>query len=197
MASLSDIRLAELAESKKGHKYCGNPKVVESPFGKAIHFDGAEDGIFVADNPILNLRSFTIEVIFKPDPEGPVEQRFVHIGEPAGDRLLIETRTNSEGQWYLDTFILSGQNQKALIDALLLHPGGQWYHVALTLDQDGLMSNWVNGKFEMNGNLDFKPFTSGQMSIGVRQNKISWYKGAIHRIRISKGVLKPDAFLTI
>jgi len=197
MASVIDIKLAELAESKRGHEYSGNPKVVESPYGKAIQFDGAGDGIFIAENPILNLKSFTIEVIFKPDSEGPAEQRFVHIGESAGDRLLIETRTNSEGQWYLDTFILSGQNQKALIDTSLLHPGGKWYHVALTLDQDGLMSNYVNGKFEMNGNLEFKPFASGQMSVGVRQNKISWYKGAIYRIRISEGVLNPDAFLPI
>jgi hypothetical protein len=197
MTTIFDLEPANLAKSKKGHEYCGNPEVVECPYGKAIRFNGVGDGIFIAENPVLNYKSFTIEVIFRPDSEGPVEQRFIHIGEPAGDRLLIETRTSSEGQWYLDTFILSGQNQKALIDTSLLHPGGQWYHVALTLDQDGLMSNYVNGKFEMNGTLEFKPFTSGQISIGVRQNRVSWFKGDIYRIRISNGVLKTKEFLTL
>ncbi len=189
-----EYNLADLKSTRKDAVLTGVPKVISSPYGNSVWFDGVNDSIHLPDNPLKDLKSFTVEALIKPDFKGPFEQRFLHIGEINGDRLLIETRSTPEGQWYLDTYIQSGQSQKTLIEPRLIHPIGKWYHVALTLDKDGTMKNYVNGKFELEGKVDFKPL-EGEMSIGVRRNNVSWYKGAICKIRISNGVIKPGDFL--
>ena len=56
----------------------GQPKVVEDAVGKAVEFNGASDGLFVDVNPVEGLQQFTVEVVFKPDADGPPEQRFLH-----------------------------------------------------------------------------------------------------------------------
>ena len=190
-----ECTVSELFAKKQGLSVSGDPKITDSPYGKAVWFDGANDGFFLPDNPLKGLTSFTVETIIKPDADGPFEQRYLHIGESDSDRLLVETRTNAN-QWYLDTFILSGESKNALIDTGLVHPCNAWYHVVLTLDETGQMTNYINGKKEITGHVDFKPLNSGEMSIGARRNKVSWYMGAIYKIRISPGVLKPDDFMT-
>lgn len=181
---LSDFKAAPPGLTKTG-----------SPYGKAIAFDGEEDAFFLETNPLQGLRSFTVEAIMCPDKDGPREQRFLHIGEVSGDRMLLETRVTDDGQWYLDTYIRSGSSQKALIDENLLHPAGKWYHVALVVD-DGRMVNYINGKQELEATIVFAPINSGKTSIGVRQNKVSWYKGAIYKIVITPEALKPEQFTT-
>ena len=187
--------LTELKANLAGLSISGNPKTVSSPYGNAICFDGKNDGFFLQNNPLNGSSCFTIEAIIRPDADGPEEQRFLHIGEIDGDRLLIETRLTKENQWYLDTFILSGESKKALIYPKLIHSVGDWYHVALTLDKNGKMINYINGKIEIKGEIDFNPINSGEMSIGARRNKVSWYKGAIYKIRISPEVLEPKRFM--
>lgn len=191
-----EFKLTDLIIDREGLILTGNPKIITSPYGNAIWFDGIDDGIFLSGNPLKDLSSFTVELLIKPDFKGPVEQRFLHIGEIDGDRLLVETRSTPDGQWYLDTFIQSGQSKTTLIDPKLVHPIGKWYHIAFALDKEGYMRNYVNGKFELEGHVDFKPVNSGEMSIGVRRNKVSWYKGAIYKIKISPEVLVPEAFFS-
>ena len=64
-----------------------------------------------------------------------------------------------------------------------LHPVGEWYHLALTCDGRD-ETNFVNGVEEASGPIDFAPLTAGQTSIGVRLNRVCWFKGAIGRIRV-------------
>ncbi len=173
----------------------GNPGPVDTPYGKAIAFNGKDDAFFLETNPLQGLRSFTVEAIMCPDKDGPREQRFLHIGEVSGDRMLLETRMTDDGQWYLDTYLRSGSSQKALIDENLLHPAGKWYHVALVVD-DGRMVNYINSKPELEAKIDFAPINSGKTSIGVRLNKVSWFKGVIYKIVITPKALKPEQFTT-
>lgn len=189
-----ECTLSELKTGMKDTVISGNPETISSAYGDAVVFDGISDGFFLKDNPLYNLTGFTVEILIRPDAGGPVEQRFLHIGDIDGDRLLIETRTVDNDKWYLDTFILSGEFKLALIDTKLLHNTGSWYHMALTLDKNGQMTNYINGKMEINGHLNYNPINSGEMSIGVRRNKISWYKGAIYKIRITPEVLAPKDF---
>ena len=190
-----EYNVADLKSQRKDTVITGDPKTISSPYGNSVWFDGVGDSIHLTDNPLKNFQTFTIEVMIKPDFKGPLEQRFLHIGEINSDRILIETRTTPEGQWYLDTYIQSGPSQKTLIEPEFVHPIGKWYHVALTLDKDGTMKNYVNGKFELEGHVDYSPL-EGEMSIGSRRNKVSWYKGAINKIRISKEVVKPEEFIS-
>jgi hypothetical protein len=187
--------IAKLEVGLEGRSDAGNPEIIDSPYGDAVRFNGINDAIFLEQNPLKNLAFFTVEVLFRPDLDGPQEQRFLHIGEINGDRLLVETRLTSDGKWFLDTYIQSGESQKTLIDPKLVHQVGPWYHVALTLDKNGKMTNYVNGKKEIEGQVGFKPIEIGEMSIGVRRNKVSWYKGAIYKIKISPEVLGPEDFL--
>jgi len=190
-----ECTLAELKKGKAGLSVSGNPKPVDSPSGKSIWFDGIDDGYFLENNPLNGLSCFTIEAIIRPDADGPFEQRFLHIGGTDSDRLLLELRMTPENKWYLDTFILCGESKQAVIDPQLLHPAGKWYHVVLTLDKTGKMTNYINGKPELTGNVSYRPINAGAMSIGARRNKVSWFKGAIYKIKISPEVLEPKGFM--
>jgi hypothetical protein len=182
------------ASASKEESKSGNPSTISSPYGDAVAFDGKGDALFLERNPLLGLRQFTVEVIFRPDPKSQFEQRFLHIGEVNGDRMLIELRMTEDSQWYLDAFIKSGDSSKTLIDKSLLHPAGEWYHVALVVD-DGKMDTFVAGKHELEGRVEFSPFKSGRTSIGARMNKVSWFKGAIAKIEITSKCLTPSEFI--
>jgi hypothetical protein len=192
-----ELTLTDLITGQKGLSVSGHPTIVKSPYGDAVWFNGIDDSYFIEHNPLYGLSAFTIEAIIRQDGDGPEEQRFLHIGGPDSDRLLLETRTTKENTWYLDTFILCGESKKAVIDPALTHPTGKWYHIALTLDESGKMTNYINGKLELTGEVSYKPINSGATSIGVRQNKISWFKGAIYKIKITPEVLSPKEFLIV
>ena len=61
-----------------GHKVTveGEPKVIDTPHGKALEFDGVDDGIFLDVHPLAGMTEFTVEVIFQPYADGQPEQRF-------------------------------------------------------------------------------------------------------------------------
>jgi len=177
-----------------GHapRVLGVPRLIEGPHGKAVSFDGIDDGLIVPANPLALLDSFTIEVLFLPESGGPAEQRFLHIEDEAGARALVETRLTAEGEWALDTFLMNGPNRLPLLDRTLLHPAGVWAWVALRYD-GRLMSSYVNGKKELEGAITFPPMqTGGRTSLGVRLNEVYWFKGAIREVRFHPTALAEE-----
>lgn len=172
----------------------GAPKVEKTSLGKAVIFDGVKDGIFIRNNPLAGAEKFTIEALFRPDAGGEKEQRWLHIEdtESIESRALLETRlTGSE--WFLDTFLKSGENRMPLFAENFKHPLGRWYYVALVYDGTE-MRHYVDGKLELTGKIDFKKFGKGITSIGVRQNKVYWFKGAVLRISFTNAALTVDGF---
>jgi Concanavalin A-like lectin/glucanases superfamily len=168
-----------------GHapRVLGAPRVIESAHGKAVSFDGIDDGLIVPANPLAGLDAFTIEVLFLPEAGGPAEQRFLHVEDEAGARALIETRLTTDGKWALDTFLMNGTNRLPLLDRTLLHPTGVWTWAALRYD-GRTMSSHVNGKKELEGAITFPPMQKGgRTSLGVRLNEVYWFKGAIREVR--------------
>jgi len=174
----------------------GEPREEAGPHGKALCFDGVDDGLAFESNPIAGMTEFTIQVLFKPDaigtPEAPSEQRFVHFEEgsattPESRRALIETRVVGE-QWFLDTYLRAAGGSKALIDAEKKHPVGRWYWVALTY-ADGTMRHYIDRELELEGEVPFEPLCSGRASLGVRLNRVSWFKGCLRELRVTPGVL--------
>src|SRR6185295_3682788 len=80
----------------------GNPRVVETPLGKAVEFDGVDDALMVDVHPLAGAETFTWEAIIRPDG-GRAEQRWFHLQEDGTDnRMLFEIRV-AGGQWYLDS----------------------------------------------------------------------------------------------
>ena len=173
----------------------GQPKVIDTEKGKAIEFDGVDDGIFIEMNPLAGAKAFTIEGLFRPDADGPAEQRWLHIEdlENVESRALLETRV-SKDLWFLDTFLKSGDNRLPLYAENFKHPTGRWYHAALVYDGSE-MRHYIDGKLELSGKIAMKPFGRGHVSIGVRQNKVYWFKGAARKVRFSHQARDPKQFL--
>ena len=45
----------------------GEPRLVDTPLGKVLEFDGVDDALFIDDHPLAGTRAFTFEVVFRPD----------------------------------------------------------------------------------------------------------------------------------
>ena len=185
--------ITDLLEAKEGISVVGNPNIIDSPFGKAVHFNGKEDGILLEEMPLRNLSEFSVEMLIRFDAGGNHEQRYFHTGSVREDRLLLEMRSNMD-TWYLDGMVETGGNWVVLMSPEYVHPFSQWYHIAFTVKK-GEQITYVNGNKELEGKIDFTPISEGATSIGVRQNRVSWFQGAIYSIHITNRVLKPDEFI--
>jgi hypothetical protein len=190
----AEWNLAGLTEQMPaGIKTGGQPEIVTCKYGKAVAFNGTTDVIFVEENPLNKIRSFTIEALFMPASGGSFEQRFVHFGEAQGDRVLLELRA-TETHWYFDAFIAVGDEKCTLIDPNRLHPLDEWYHVAYVID-NGRLETWVNGKKELEGQVVLTPLQGGRTSFGARQNEVSWFKGTIYKLKVTAEALAPENFM--
>jgi hypothetical protein len=186
--------LSDLVENKTDSvQIKGKPGIVDFKNNQAIFFNGSSDAIFLESMPLTGYEQFTIEVIFRPASGGNFEQRFFHCGEVQGDRVMLELRSTVT-DWYFDAFIKAGPGQHTLIEPELLHPLDQWYHIAFVIDH-GKLETFVNRKKELEGKIEMTPLKNGKTSIGVRQNEVSWFKGAIYKIRITPEALVPENFM--
>ncbi len=157
----------------------GAPRVTDG----AMYFNGASDGLFVPANPLAGLTQFTVEVLFYPAADGPAEQRFLHVQDGPGTRALIETRV-ANGTWALDTFLACPATgaKRTLLDPARRHPADRWTWVALVYD-GRRMAHYIDGVKELEGEVVIPPMAAGQVSLGVRQNKVYWFKGGIREVR--------------
>jgi hypothetical protein len=173
----------------------GAPKIIETSEGRAVEFDGKQDGLLVPAQPLAGFERFTVEIVFRPDANGPQEQRFLHLQEnDSENRVLIETRLTEDHQWFLDTYIRSGKTDQTLFAEKFTHPVGRWYQAALVFDGNE-MRHYVNGVEELSSKITFSSLREGRTSIGVRINQVHWFKGAIRTIRFSPRPLHPSEFL--
>jgi hypothetical protein len=169
----------------------GNPLIETDGKDTSIDFNGIDDGLIVPDIPIKGWSVFTIEVLFKPDGDGPIAPRFIHFEDTAFRRGTFEIRLTNKKQWYLDAFLKNGKTDRglALIDSTKLHPADQSFWVAMEYDGKKMIS-FVNGKKELEGKFNFSAMTKGNISLGVRLNKVDWFKGQIKEIRFHPEALK-------
>jgi putative heme-binding domain-containing protein len=184
-----------------GHKttMLGEPRIIDSPAGKAVEFDGVDDALFVDDHPLAGATSFTWEAIFRPDG-GEAQQRWFHLSEldpvtgaDTDNRMLFEIRVVGD-EWYLDSFSQSGDANKALMNREARHKLGAWYHVASVYDGREFR-NYVDGVREGAAELHLAPHGQGHASIGVRIDKTFYFKGAIRLARFTRRALAPEEFL--
>ncbi|MEP7365732.1 MAG: LamG domain-containing protein [Acidobacteriota bacterium] len=197
-STASEIWRFDALENIGGHatKAEGQPRVIDTPFGKAVEFDGVDDALFIDSHPLAGAETFTWEVIFRPDSKGRPAQRFFHMQENGSQmRLLFETRL-VEGNWYLDSFANTSAGSKALIDPKLVHPLDRWYHVAMVYDGK-MFRNYVNGVMQSEAEVRLAPQGPGQTSAGVRINRVDYFKGAIRLARMTKRALAVGEFLTL
>jgi Concanavalin A-like lectin/glucanases superfamily len=170
----------------------GDPRVVDTPLGAAVEFDGVDDALFVDVHPLAGADSFTWEAIFRPDG-GNREQRWFHLQEAGSShRLLFEVRVQGH-EWFLDSYAFSAADEATLMNRRSLHPVGQWYHVAAVYD-GRTFSNYVNGVREGSAEVNLPPQGAGRTAMGVRVNLVDYFKGALHSARFTRRALRPDEF---
>ncbi|HTX65528.1 MAG TPA: LamG domain-containing protein [Opitutaceae bacterium] len=157
----------------------GAPQVTAEP---AVRFNGVADGVVLPVDPVAGWREFTIEALIRPDAAGEPEPRFFHIEDEQGHRATLEIRLTADGRWALDTFLLDGDRHLALLDRTRLHPAGRWTWVALRYD-GRTMTSFVDGVAELAGAVTVTPFGAGRTALGVRLNRVDWYKGDIKEVR--------------
>jgi hypothetical protein len=168
--------------------------VIDTPQGKAVEFNGIDDALFLGVHPLAGAEAFTWEVIFRPAQGGASEQRFFHLQEDGSDnRMLFEIRTIGD-QWCLDSFAKTGENSRALLDRTKRHRLGEWYAVEAVYDGKEFR-NYVDGVLQGSGELHIAPQKAGQKSVGVRFNKVNYFKGAVREARMTPRALEPAGFL--
>jgi hypothetical protein len=186
-----------------GHvtKVLGHPRVIATPMGKAIAFNGVDDALFVDVHPLAGAETWTWEMIFKPDADGKPEQRVFHLQsfDPATgtdvpeERMLFEIRI-VKGEWCLDSFATSGGQRLPLLNCEKRYPFGQWYRVTTVYDGKTL-KNYVGDELQGEGEVKLVPQRPGRSSAGVRINLVDYYKGAIYSTRFTHSALGVGDFL--
>ena len=170
----------------------GNPVLKVEGKDSSIYFNGVNDGLVIPAIPIEGWSAFTIEVLFKPVGDGPTAPRFIHMEDSASNRVTIELRLTKNEQWYLDGFLKNGKTKKGLtlIDSTKLHPANQWHWAALVYDGHKMFT-YIDGQKELEGEIDFPPMIKGNMALGMRLNKVDWFKGQLKEIRFHPGTVEP------
>jgi len=171
----------------------GHPHVIDTPVGKAIQFNGVDDGLLLEVHPLAGAEAYTWEAVFRPDGGDP-EQRWFHLqAADSEDRMLFEIRV-IDGRWCLDAFSKSGSEQKALLNRSHLHPLGEWYRVAAVYDGKEFRS-YVNGVLDGAAEIRLAPQSAGRTAVGMRMNRVFYFKGAIRMARFTRRALSPAEFL--
>jgi hypothetical protein len=184
----------------------GHPHLVKTPMGKAVQFDGVGDALFVNENPLANVEAFTFEVIFRPELGGAEEQRWFDISE-LDPKTGVDEEPNRENryqfeirvigdQWCLESLVRTPKGGKQIIDRKLVHPLDVWHHVAMVYDGKEYRS-YINHVLEGKAAANLAPIGPGHTSIGVRINKVYYFKGSVREARFSRRALGPDEFLKL
>jgi hypothetical protein len=174
----------------------GAPKVIETPAGKAVEFHGGKDALFLDVHPLAGAETFTWEVIFRPDADGPEAQRFLHFQTPNEEtRMLFELRIR-DGKWCLDSYANSKGTGQALMNTEKLHSLDAWHHAAAVYDGREYR-NYVDGELEGKAEVKLAPQGEGQCSIGTRINRRDYFKGAILLTRMTRRALRVEEFLKV
>lgn len=190
----------------------GQPKIITTPAGKAVLFDGVHDGLVVDKHPLAGFSQFTFEALVRPDGGDPA-QRWFHLAEtdpktgldatvdannPVADknsRFTFELRVDGD-RCYFESFTHGPGYQAALIDKTKTHPLGQWYVV--TQSYDGQMyRSYVNGVLEKEAAIGYVPQGPGHSSVGMRINHVSYFKGAVMRAQFAPSALPPSEFMKV
>lgn len=178
----------------------GGPTSIDSPWGQATRFDGVDDALFIERHPLAGAETWTIECLIRPDG-GAFEQRFLHLAELAppgsedpysGTRILFEIRVEG-AEWWLDAYARGPTYSHTLIFPEHRHPVGRWFHVAQSFD-GAMYRCYVDGALQGEAPLAYAPQGPGRTSVGVRNNRVSWFNGALREARFTRAALSPDHF---
>ena len=197
----------------------GTPRLVDSPVGKAVQFNGKDTALVFSSRPLVGAKAFTIEAIFRPEG-GTGSQRILHIAQTdqktglntapnpnqehhvndETPRLMCEIRVVKD-KWFLHAYIRSKAGFLTLNSTHILHPLGAWYAVEETYDGKTFRS-YVNGVKEGEGAIAFDPHGPGPVAVGSRFDRSGFFKdsnlkGSVAEARFTARALDPADFLKL
>lgn len=194
----------------------GNPQLIDTSIGKAIHFEGrgntsstdpnsgnpTGDALFLNTAPLSGDATYTFEVVFRPSSQGAPAQRFFHMqANNSKSRRMFEIRIVHK-QWCLDTVGIDvghGPEQHGVTlacDSAHLHPLDRWYAVAATYDGHTLRG-YVDGRLQGEIAVTLAPLAPGTTSVGTRIDKRDFFTGDIYSARFTPRVLLPADLLPV
>jgi hypothetical protein len=180
----------------------GHPRVVDSAVGKAIQFNGSDDALYINEHPLAGIRVFTWEAIFSPESGGAYEQRWFHLAEQnpisgadTDTRFLFEIRA-TEKEWSLDAFVHTPIANQPILNLEKRYPLDTWHAVAMVYDGK-TFSSYVDSELQGSADIRFDPEGPGHTSVGVRINKVNFFKGSVHMARFTPIALSISEFLKV
>lgn len=195
----------------------GTPQLVDTPIGKAIHFEGhgdtnpanpnsgnpTGDALLLPTAPLAGDTTYTFEVIFRPSSQGAPAQRFFHMQDTnSQSRRMFEIRIVNN-QWCLDTVgidLHTGSPEQHGVtlacDPVHLHTLDHWHAVAATYDGKTLRG-YVDGQLQGEVVVALAPLPPGTTSVGTRIDKRDFFTGDIYSARFTPRVLPPADFLKV
>jgi hypothetical protein len=171
------------AEDMSFFEKIGNPELCHNK--EYLSFNGISDGVYHPRNPLYGITdSFFVEMMIFVDPNAKAEQRFLHMGSKNGEpRMLFETRLTSTHCWYLDTVLADHKKAVFLMDPDFNHPLGTWVKIKMIYNNSKI-TTFVNDLKEIEHPFEFSGIHEHGISIGVRQNLVSWFNGKIKYLRV-------------
>jgi hypothetical protein len=172
---------------------------------EGTHFNGKDDALFFPTHPLAGAQTWTWEMVFRPDPDGPTEQRIFHLQpvdaegkDIATMRQLFEIRIHGN-QWCLDSFATVSAKPDEHITLLpctpeTMHPFGAFHTATATYDGTTLRS-YVDGVLQAEGAVHLTPQRPGHTSLGTRINRAYYFKGTIYEARFTHHVVPVTDFL--
>jgi len=136
----------------------GSPQVVDGLKGKALQFNGVDDGVHIPDGPMINLsthQNHTVVAVFKCADVDKPEKQVVYDegGTTRGISIYVHEGLVYVGGWNLSDYTPEWTG------TFLSYPvaSNQWMSVAAVLrdsgpaQEDDKFEMWVNGQFTILG----------------------------------------------
>ncbi len=160
----------------------GEPRVVDTPGRKALSaFDEVDDAIFLDVHPLAGAKQFTVEVA-RPDARRSPEQQFFHLEEDGNENRICSRHGCDEYPRHVHPEVARPGRRCSPRTGTRSTSG-----IAAIVVDGKEMRAYVDGKLEMSTPLAFEPHKEGRTSLGVRINKVFWFKGAATRDSAARG----------
>jgi hypothetical protein len=164
----------------------GNPQVVDGLKGKALQFDGIDDGVHIPDSAMINLsthQNHTVVAVFKCDDVDKTAKQVVYDegGTTRGLTIYVHEGLVYTGGWNLSDYTpeWTGTYISAPINS------NTWYAVAMIVrdgtaaQEDDKFEMWMNGELVGKGPGAELRSRSNDCAMGYHNSQVKFHDGNV------------------
>lgn len=192
----------------------GNPSWVEGLYGTGLQFDGVDDAVEVASNPLIDAHSLTVQAYIKPtyisdysdEPSAKIFNIALERPEEGIDRFMFEIVLVGGGWGFSHFMSIAGNRSEPEVLELAEHPFDEWYHLALVFDsvstEEVRIKHYVDHILEIDTLYAFGSLNQGEVFIGERYvaNSVGsrcYYEGIMDNLVLHNKALMPEEFMPV